>query len=316
MGNSLIRDFHIEPFTLKINGPFQTRKGLLVYGEKLDGTLALSEISPLPGFSQESFEEAFDQIQSLKSFICQRPWEEISNESLLPSVAFGLESLFSLPSQPKVYPVCGFLHGNFETMQKEIPLLLEEGYTSIKMKPSQLSLEEFHRVIEMLLGKTKLKIDLNRHWDLKKSLSFFERYPLDAFEYIEEPVNDSKDLPFFPYPTALDETLREGLSVIPPQVKAFIIKPMLTGSLKSIQKWVDFAKKRNIQTMLSSSFESGVGLFHLCSLLERAQIPIHPLGVDNHRLIVQDVLKTPHVISKGHLHLSPLKVSHATNPVS
>ncbi len=314
MGYFLIwlEDFQITEFCLKVNAPFQMKKGLLLYAKTVDGKEAFAEVSPLPGFSIETFEEAKKQIESLQSKIIDSPLDALQRKNLLPSVAFGLDSLIyslSYSNSLASYPLCGFLSGTFKEMQNEIPFLLEEGYKHIKIKVSKLSFAEAHQVIERFIGKVVLKVDLNRAWSLKESLSFFNNYSLETFEYIEEPVSDIKDLLSFPYPIALDETLREDRSIPNlPNIKAFIIKPMLTGGLKEIQKMVDLAHFMNASVTLSSSYESGVGLFHLCSLLERAKIPVHPLGVDTHRLIDRDILLTPHRITKGILTLSPLEV--------
>ncbi len=308
----LLEDFQVTKFTLQVRAPFQTKKGLLLYAKTVDGKEAFAEVSPLPGFSIETLEEAKQQLEALRKDIMDDPLEVLQKKNLLPSVAFGLDSLIyslSCTDSPSSYPLCGFLSGTFEEMQDEIPFLLNEGYKHIKIKVSKLSFDEAHKIIEMLLGKAVLKIDVNRAWSLNESLSFFSHYPLDAFEYIEEPVSDTNDLASFPYPIALDETLRENRSI--PNllsIKAFIIKPMLTGSLKEIQKLVDLAHLTKASAILSSSYESGVGLFHLCSLLKRAKIPVHPLGVDTHRLINQDILLRPHKIANGILTLSPIEV--------
>ncbi len=314
MGTLLILDFQVYPIALKIRAPIQEKKGLLLYAKNSNGDVAWAEVSPLAGFSIETLDEAKDQLNSLRKEILDPFFDITKKGGLYPSVAFGLDSLFySLTHTVKKgtsYPVCAFLAGSFKEIESQIYFLLQEGYQHIKLKVAQLSFEEAHQVIEQLLGKVSLKIDVNRAWNLKKSLSFFSRYPLDAFEYIEEPVDDIKDLSFFPYPIALDETLREGFQPAGfPQIKALIVKPMLTGGLKSIQKIVDLSKQIKAQLVLSSSYESGVGLFHLCSLLDRAKIPLYPLGVDTYRLIHQDVLVKPHDFSGGRLLLSALEIS-------
>ncbi len=318
MGNPLIlEDFQVIPFTLRLKTSFQKKEGLLL-SAKLSGKEVFAEVSPLPGFSKETTSQAKEQLLFFKEKILKTPLEVLYKTSLFPSVAFGLDSLLHSIVPSRSYPLCGFLNGAFEEICKEIPFLLEEGYKHVKLKISQLSFNEAHCVIEKLLGKTVLKIDVNRAWNLEESLSFFSRYPLDAFEYIEEPVRDIQDLQFFPYPIALDETLREGRSSLInlPKIKAFIIKPMLMGGLKEIEEMVSLAKKMQTDITLSSSYESGVGLFHLCSLIERANISLHPLGVDTHRLLCEDLLATPHMISKGMLTLSPLEVLDVGNMVS
>lgn len=308
----MLIDFQVFPFTLKIKAPIQEKKGILLYAKTQEGKEAWSEVSPLPGFSKETLDDAQKQIEDLSKEIFAFDVKSISRRKLYPSVEFGLDSLFYALKHTFdlsiSYPVCALLTGTFRQVQDQLPILLEGGYQHVKLKVSNLTADEAHFIIGQLLGKVSLKIDVNRAWNLNRALSFFSRYPIDAFEYIEEPVDHIKDLSLFPYPIALDESLREGMGFpLLPQIKALIVKPMLTGGLRSLQKVVDLSKSINAQLVLSSSYESGVGLFHLCSFLSRAKIPLYPLGVDTYRLINKDVIEKPHTLDMGVLHLSPLQ---------
>lgn len=305
----MIFDLKLFRFTLKINGPLKEKKGILLYGKTKNGREAWSEVSPLPGFNVETLLEAERELLEIR--------EQINGfaplkKKLLPSVAFGLNSLTHLLNDPnyipfKSYPICGFLSGDFNEMQKQIPLLLQSGYTHIKVKIALLSFTEAHTIIQKLLGKVRLRIDVNRKWSLEESLLFFSNYRKNAFEYIEEPVPTFEDLLYFPYPTALDETLREEHKLISiPQIKALILKPMMSGDNSSIQKTIDFASQLKAKIILSSSHESGVGLFHLCALMDRLSLQMHPLGIDPYRLIEEDLLVNRHSINRGMITLSPL----------
>ncbi len=311
----VITEFAMHPFSWNIRSLASKRKGLLLQAKTATKS-AWAEVSPLPGFSQETLEEAEKQLLSLTQNLPLSLQSILHQTDLYPSVAFGLDSLqyylhSSLPPLSS-YPLCAFLSADFQEMKRQIPYILGQGYTCVKVKISHLSNQEAHQILEGLIGKIKIKIDLNRAWPLPKVLSFFERYPHETFEYIEEPVQSPRELIDFPYPFALDETLRENVKLPQlPFLRALIIKPMLMGSASTIQKTIDSFAAINPQIILSSSHESGVGLFHLCHLQHRCLISKHPLGVDPYRLIEKDILIHPHNISHGALTLSALEVSDA-----
>ncbi len=313
----VITELAIYPFSLRIRSLTKEKKGFLLHAKTKEKS-AWAEVSPLPGFSQESLEEAEKELLFLQKKLPFSLEKVLQQYSLCPSVAFGLDSLCytlsSCPSLPCTYPLCAFLSANFEEMKKQIPLIFSQGYEHVKVKISHLSCHEAHQILNLLIGKIKIKIDINRAWPLQTVLSFFERYSQETFEYIEEPVQNPQDLSRFPYPFALDETLRENIKLPHlPHLRALIIKPMLVGSAYTIQKIITSFADTMPQIVLSSSHESGVGLFHLCHLLQRCNIPMHPLGVDPYRFIENDVLNTPHIISQGKLTLSSLEISDATS---
>lgn len=310
----VITELAIYPFSLRIQSLVKEKKGFLLHATT-EKKSAWAEVSPLPGFSRESIDEAEKELHFL---VRKLPFsiKEISQKySFCPSVDFALDSLnytlFSSPSDLPTYPLCAFLSASFEEMKKQIPIIISQGYEHVKVKISHLSSREAHEIFDLLIGKVKLKIDLNRAWPLPAVLSFFQNYTQETFEYVEEPVQTLEELSFFPYPFALDETLREN-AVLPelPFLRALIIKPMLMGGADAINKALHAFTNIKPQIILSSSHESGVGLFHLCHLQQRCQIPMHPLGVDPYRFIEKDVLVNPHTIAHGKLTLSALEIIH------
>lgn len=305
----MISDLKLFRFTLEIKGALKEKKGILLQAKGKNGKEAWSEVSPLPGFSKETLLDAEKQLIEIRESIKKN---SSFTQEHYPSVAFGLHSLLESLKQPeplipKKYPICAFLSGDFTEIQNQIPLVIQSGYTHAKIKTSLLSFKEAHTIIQTLLGKIHLRIDVNRKWSLEESLAFFSRYPKNAFEYIEEPVSRFKDLPFFPFPTALDETIREEKKIpLLPQIKAIIIKPMMTGNDSSIYKDIHLASSLKAKTIISSSHESGVGLALLCFLTERLSLPISPLGIDPYKFIKEDILLKPHSIDKGLITLSPI----------
>lgn len=66
---------------------------------------------------------------------------------------------------------------------------------------------------------------------------------------------------------ALDETLsRREKWYCHPQLKTLVIKPMLIGSLRDCEALVQRARAGNLRVVISSSFESDLGLGLLARL--------------------------------------------------
>jgi o-succinylbenzoate synthase len=246
MDDLMAPQFRIFKFKIDLSSSLRNKEGMAIYAKMPSGQKAWAEVSPLNGWSKESLLDAEKQLFQLKEEFLSRcnSFEEgidfLQHKSLYPSVAFGLESLLYSLFTPqsciaRSFPVCALLTGNYEQVCKQISFVLQEQYKHAKLKIAGLTFHEAHSAIAQLRGKVHLRIDVNRKWSLTESLSFFSHYPLDAFDYIEEPVQNPQDLSLFPFPIALDESLREGY--IPPRkIQAFIIKPMMTGSFAEIQQ--------------------------------------------------------------------------------
>lgn len=244
------------------------RKSLLLHLQDARGNCALSEIAPLPYFSSETLLEAEKQLRS--HFISPL-------STLFPSVYFGIstalldltEPLCSINCQSHCLLMGSDILDRAETAHKK-------GYRVAKVKLGDKSDEEAHRLINALRSLFTLRLDLNRRWTLQRALTFFSCYEKDAFDYIEEPVENPKDLPHFPFPFALDETLRESkhLSLAKlPMCTALILKPTLLGNLRP---FLDLHPR----CILSSSFEGPVGLGQIAKLVKRYRLLNEFHGLD------------------------------------
>lgn len=276
--------FHFKKFQVDMQG-FQ-RQGFLL--TSIDTPHKIAEVSPLPKFSKESLLEVAQELS--------RPLG-----SSLPSIQFGTCSLLSKTTPQDSYPINALLSGPFEEISKKIPLALN--YPRVKLKIGDLTFDEAHLLIKRLIDKVPLSLDINRKWSLEKALFFFSNYPKDAFEYIEEPVQDPKDLALFFHNTALDETLIDHQEIPHfPWIKAWIFKPMLLGN--RLEPLLELAQKRDLLPILSSCYETGIGIYHLCNLKEQYPLFSPILGVDTYRNIKKDLLKYPHAIENGSIFLS------------
>jgi len=212
---------------------------------------------------------------------------------------FGLQTL---EATLEPIPYCGLLAGTPNAIREKAA-----GLKHAKLKLSGLPLDEAISLTKELCKKMKLRIDFNRSLTLEEALNFAKECESGAIEFYEEPLKDPVELINFPFPIALDESLREKdfekLANLA-HVTALVIKPTMTGNLATCKQYEKFGKP----IVLSSSFESGVGIAQILRLVPHLKALL-PLGIDTYRYLKEDVLETPLRFEKGLVYpLEPLLV--------
>lgn len=223
-----------------------------------------SEVSPLPGRSKETLDEALQQLRAIQQGY-QGP--------LLPSVAFGLFGL----AAPKVAqaPVCLFLMGTPQEILKKAEQNC--GCKTAKIKLGSFDLETALSLVKTLKKDFRLRIDIGGRWSPQQVVSFCSHFEPQDFEFIEDPGYDVS-----PFLMASDEK-SWGSTVV--------WKPMVKG-----------IPQRQAAVILSSSYESGIGLHQIASLAKAMEIPIHPLGIGTFMNLQSDLLEDPLIIREGQVH--------------
>lgn len=257
-----------------------------------EGNSGWGEIAPLPGWSLETLDEALRQFdQKYQEILKVDSLETLSDLELLPSVSFGIESaLLSIlhPLSSHTVATSALLMGSPQEIMKLAEMRHKEGFTSAKLKVSQLNFKEAGQIIHELKDRFALRIDVNRAWKTSESLRFFEQFPLDAFDYVEEPFQNPYDLSTFSHPLAVDESFPRDLSLKDlealPQLKALIYKPTIQGGLLKCLPLCEWAKKQKIEIVLSSSFESDLGLAHIASMAHRLSLQ-SPVGIGTYHYL-------------------------------
>lgn len=280
-----------------------------------NGNCGWGEIAPLPNLSKESFIDAHDQLQQIPTQISSVDWtkknilDNLSTLTLYPSVAFGLESaLFSLldPLPHSVVSTTALLMGTVQEILEQAKLRHAQGFTTAKLKVKNLSFEETRYLIYQLAGKFRLRIDVNRAWETGNSLRFFSEFPQDIFDYVEEPFKNPCELEKFTHPLAIDEsfpqyfTLKDldGLKTL----KALIFKPTVHGGLAACKPLEAWAKKKGIDVILSSSFESDIGLSYVAGIAARLSLK-SPIGIGTYHFLSDHSRASPLHFLQNHLHL-------------
>lgn len=267
------------------------RKGIWLCLGNEQGQEGWGEVAPLPNWSAETLEDAESQLHKNKKKILALDWaldnwtSHLEQLQLLPSVSFGLESaLLSIlsPLSDLTVEASALLMGSPEEICEQAAARHEEGFRSAKLKVGNLKFSEAAALIKQWKDKFHLRIDVNRAWGTEESLEFFSQFPLDSFDYVEEPFQNPKDLAHFPHPLAVDESFPQDLSLqdleVLPNLKALIYKPTIQGGLLKCFPLYEWTKSRGISLVISSSFETRVGLSHVASIAHRLSLST-PVGI-------------------------------------
>lgn len=309
-----IKSFSVYEFELPL-AKNQIRKGLLIKVVDEQKNEGWGEVSPLPNWSQETLKEVLKQLKQKKGEILKIDWKvstclkEIAKLNLFPSVVFGLESaLLSIfvPLNGLTIATSALLMGSLEEILMQADLRYKEGYLSAKLKVSSLSFEEAAYAIYQLKDKFHLRIDVNRAWNAKDSLQFFSAFPVDAFDYIEEPCQNPSDFIHFLHPIAVDESFPQDLSLSQlasiPNLKAVIYKPTIQGGMLKCLGLCQWTVKNKIVLVLSSSFESDLGLAYVATLAYRLSLSA-PVGIGTFHHLKKQLCLYPLLFNPPFIHL-------------
>ena len=263
------------------------------------------DIAPLPGFSQESLSEAQSEATTLAKLLVGTPIEspDFGVSNLCPSVRFGFDlAQFNLTtairnqSEAKLPLVscCRLLnrpnHNNPDSMAKL------HGYQAVKIKVGRQVLDEDLEFVHSVCSENPdidVRIDANQAWTLQTAKAFLDATRHLALDYIEEPLKDKTDLAEFArashVPLALDETLREPKAERYRKfADVYVLKPTLSGGITGTIERIKQAQADHIRCIISSSYESGIGMLGLVELAGSVPGEVH--GLDTYNLFERDVL--------------------------
>ena len=293
------------------------REGLLVKMTDETCESGWGETSPLPGFSQETLEEAGDQLHELASaFIgitLPEDWSLPEDPDLAPSVRFGFElAAYNINAKGKILSellsknpgtsvaLNGLLAGPEELVLEEARRMRDAGYGTVKLKVGTQEVGDdaglVVRVKEVLGGGVALRLDANRAWSFEEAVEFSHATSGLRFEYVEEPLADPSKLPRlvgeYGMPVALDESL---VGMEPEDLRehsyarAVVLKPTLLGGISRALGFAREARRLGIVPVVSSAYETGVGTVALVSLAASIGGGEVPAGLDTYRRLAEDV---------------------------
>ncbi|MCZ9147513.1 o-succinylbenzoate synthase [Escherichia albertii] len=234
------------------------------------------EISPLPGFSQESWEEAqsvlLTWVNGWLAGDCALPE--------MPSVAFGvscaLAELADALPQAANYRAAPLCNGDPDDLILKLADMPGEKVAKVKMGLYEAVRDGM--VVNLLLEAIPdlhLRLDANRAWTPLKGQQFAKYVNpdyRDRIAFLEEPCKTRDDSRAFARETGIaiawDESLREPDFTFAAEegVRAVVIKPTLTGSLDKVCEQVQAAHALGLTAVISSSIESSLGLTQLARI--------------------------------------------------
>lgn len=270
------------------------RKGFFLILKNDKGIIGSGETAPLPDFGSESYEEdekALSDFHLNLSLDINNIKESIEENlflfNSLPALKCGLElailnllcneKKLTIPqlldreycNQVYVNGVIGFM--NPDEVSDVAGNLIKEGYKTLKVKVGREDFEEdfntVKKIRETVGPEINLRIDVNGKWNKTETVDYLTRLEQFNIQYAEQPVNDLEDFIFIKdkvkIPLAPDESIRnfaDAEKFIANKAASFLIlKPMMLGGIIPTLKIADLAKENNIQTVITSSFETVIG---------------------------------------------------------
>lgn len=310
MADQHIEEIFLYRYKLPLSAYSPLREGIILEMITGDGERLLAEASPLAGRSRESLKEVYDELKTISRQWKKKEIAALFDEVLLSSTLSSTASfaLFSLGYQILKKPqnlqthISALLLGDYMQITDQLTRLSSKGVTHVKLKTSKLSPYQAHEILQNLLEKYTVRIDCNRSWTEDETKAFFSSYGPFDFEYIEEPISREID-----HSIALDESLLESdspLQILHDQVRAIVLKPSVIGAGPKANDLIQLCRKYNKKVILSSSFETGLGLYQIALFAEHFCLEGSPLGLDTYQFLPIDLLEKRHLIENGIMHFS------------
>ncbi|MCP3667946.1 MAG: o-succinylbenzoate synthase [Gammaproteobacteria bacterium] len=291
-------------YTLPLRAPWQShhgqleqRQGWIITLTDNTGCQGYGEAAPLSDAGTETWKEAQNKIA--------RELTKLQGESVTqaleslkmprhPALRCGIEmALLDLlckqqnctlrhwlnPRAPDKIAVNANIGALGKESSKRLETALQAGYRVIKLKvgigPVTDELALLEQLSQQLPNPIKLRLDANQAWSLPEAEHFTQGIDNMPIESLEEPlaIPSHSELTELQQQTratiALDESLVSGNTALltnKPPIRRLILKPMVLGSVGSAFKLAQSARQQGIETLITSTLESGVGLWAISQL--------------------------------------------------
>ncbi|MCX6835251.1 MAG: o-succinylbenzoate synthase [candidate division Zixibacteria bacterium] len=319
----------VRPLLLKTE-ILKERHGFLFKLSSDTGQTAWGEAAPLPGFTRESLADTGTALCALRNKLTGASIPEgveqldgqfnnwLSGFALCPSTHFAVETAaLGLLAHSRGIPLAGLLsHDPLDTVLvnglvlDDSPIIetarrfSREGYRAVKIKVGRRPLDEDVarvRDVRRELGHSvRLRLDANRAWSFDDAARFAEAMPNCDLEYVEEPLSDPSRLAELAERTGMRLALDESLVGMTPKelpshthISAIILKPTLLGGLERAAMFARQAREMKVKAVVSSCFESSVGIAALAQFAAVYNTIDTPAGLDTLFWFKQDLLTEP-----------------------
>lgn len=146
----------------------------------------------------------------------------------------------------------------------------------------------------------KIRLDVNGGWSVKQAedsiAQIVQRFGLETFEYIEQPVATLQELKELnlPIPVAGDEVIRKAKDPFSVDLQGAVDILMLKVSpLGGIARSLEIAKHHNLPIVVSSALESAVGISQGIRLAAALPQLNYACGLATGKLLSNDVAELP-----------------------
>lgn len=268
------------------HGEWAVREGFLLRVEQ-DGQIGYGEVAPLPEFGSETVEQARAFLKQL----VEQP--ELAVPADLPCCAFALSAALQ-PSacSPRGYEVSALLPAGSAALGQVLDKT-RAGYRSLKWKigvePIDQELALAQRLLDSLPEGARLRLDANASLStgqLEQWLELLAKFP-EPIDYLEQPLACGQEAAMATYmqdsgvAIALDESLNvpDGARWLQPGVWAgpLVVKAPLMGDVSVLAAKLALVVE---QVVLSSVFETGIGLENSLRLADALPGLSRPIGFD------------------------------------
>lgn len=320
------------------------RRGFLLRLTLDDGFDSSGDVAPLPGFSREKpadvVEEWSELAQAVRgaelpmfTFDAGGHLDDLLGPIRCASLRFGLEqAMLGLTAHKLGVELKDAIVGEACSNIKTVALvvddgtptvaaarhLVDEGYGTLKIKVGRRGVQEDAARVDAIRHDVgpdiDIRVDANRAWSFGEAIDFLDRTAHTGLEFVEEPLADATRLLELWEATggriALDETM-PGSKVEELDRWAFashfVLKPTLNGGIRVTERIVRKAISLGIRPVVSSAFESGIGITYLALLAGRWCPDGPPAGLGTHRYLKSDLTTRPLEIGPivGLAHISP-----------
>ena len=314
-----------------------SRRGFIIRLGDDEGHVGYGEVAPFPGLHRETVEDALRQWREIQPDLPDGALPErlerlqggfehwLGGYGLYPSLRHGLETavlnylacrrgitLAALLNPAYCQSLeCNALLIDSTELAAQAQHLSAAGYTTVKLKVGRQPLEQdiaFVRTARQTLGSAcRFRLDANRHWDLATAVRFGQAVASCEIEYIEEPLADPGQSAVFHELTGISVALDETLALanpatldIPPGVSVFVLKPAGLGGFERSLRFIELARRCQLKTVISSAFESGVGLAALANYAA-AFCGSVPVGLDTYRWLREDLPEQRFTVDNGRI---------------
>jgi hypothetical protein len=268
------------------------RRGYLIQRKNNSG-IQYTELAPLESFHGISRSECLNEFLNY----VHDP-DQHTNYHSVTQMAI---DILDLPtSEPVQIPINALVDLRFFT---EDHILQEHQSIKIKLgrQPIDTEIRDFFKLIKSLPEQTTFRIDANRAWSIEKLQYYASQLPLSRIEYFEDPLCAPEEYTKIKnIPIVLDETMQNPLHVQlleQPNIIGAVLKPSLLGGLKATDKLIKGLYSQNKLAILSSTFESSLGMWGIASLAH----PNHVHGLGTLRWFKQHLFEDPLMTSNGYL---------------